>query len=210
MQCLWPTFQEQRVRCGELFDSLQTLAWVSRCTKWRPVYSGSQRSRRLVLRVLPFDVVAVGGRRVGRGLCFRRLFCRPKVAGAVMASILNVVVFGQGWDQRSASADLTDAAQNDFGASLIEFDGAVNLNRAAREPSDVADILQIGREDNDRKGASHLILAEVEEVNAFRANFNAQHSSGDTLGLADVVVGLVDRNAITRGEQWRLNHDHQQ
>lgn len=153
------------------------------------------------MRVLPFDIVAIrrGGVGLGFGLC--RLLGRTQPPGAKVAAVFNVVGFGEWRNHSGTAGDLADAAQNDFGAGIIEFDGAMNFDRVAGETAHITDILQIRREDHNCEGASYLILTEVEEVNAFRANFDVQHFPGDTLGLADVLVGLVNWDAVTSGEQ---------
>lgn len=153
------------------------------------------------MRILPFDIVAVRRGGVGLGFGLRRLLARTQTSRTKVAAVFNVVGFGEWRDHSGATGDLADAVQNDFGARVIELDRAVNFDRVASEAANVADVFQIGREDHNREGAGHLILTEIEEMNAFRANFDVQHFPGDAFGLADVLVGLVDRDAIARGEQ---------
>ena len=72
----------------------------------------------------------------------------------------------------------------------------MNFDGAAGQAANVADIFQAGREDDDRERAGHLIFAEVEEVNAFRADFHSEDFSRDAFGFADVLAGFVDGDAV--------------
>ena len=46
-----------------------------------------------------------------------------------------------------------------------------------------------------------MILAEVEEMDAFGASFYSEDFAGDTFGFADVLVGFVDGDAIGGAEE---------
>ncbi len=96
--------------------------------------------------------------------------------------------------------NLTDAVQDDFRAAVVEFDGSLDFYGAAFEAADVADIFQVRREDDDGKGASHLIFTEVNEVNAFDADAHAMHGPGYAFGFADMLAGLVDGDAVGGGK----------
>lgn len=123
------------------------------------------------------------------------------MAGAVVAAVLDIVSFGEWWNQGSASADLADAVQDDFGAAIVELDQSVNFNGAAGQAAHVADILQIVGEDHDGEGACHLIFAEIEEVNAGRVDFDAQDFAGHALGFAHVLASFADGDAVGSEDQ---------
>src|SRR5271165_7034894 len=162
----------------------------------------------LLLRLVAFYVVAVGCGGVGRGFGLRGFFGGAKVAGAVVAAVFDVVVLGQGGNHGCAPGDLADVVEDDFRAAVVEFDRAFNFDQAARQAADVADIFQITGEDHHRERARHVIFAEVEEMNAARANLDAEHFSRDAPGFADVLARFVDRDAIG-GEQWWSRQEQQ-
>ena len=56
-------------------------------------------------------------------------------------------------DQGGSPSDLADALQDDFGATVIELDGAADFDGPSDEAADVAHIFQVRREDHDREGA---------------------------------------------------------
>ena len=96
---------------------------------------------------------------------------------------------------------MADAAQDDFGAAVVEFYFSVNLDELPGEAADVADIFQVGREDDYAEGAGHLVLAEVDVVDAFASSFYAEDFSGDAFVFADVVGGFLDGDAVGAGEE---------
>ena len=122
-----------------------------------------------------------------------------EMSGAVVAAILDIVVLGHGWDHRRAARDLADAAENDLGAAVVEFDGTADFDDASGEAADVADILQVGGKDDHAEGAGHLVFAEIDVVDAFDSSFYAQDFSGDAFFFADVVGGFLDGDAVGAG-----------
>lgn len=129
------------------------------------------------------------------------------MAGAVVTAFFYIVVFRQGRDHGCAAGDLADAVEDHFGAAVVELDGSMNFDGASGEAADITDIFQAGREDYHREGTGHLVLTEVEEVDAFRTNLDSEDFSGDALGFADVLVGFVNGDAVggvegDRQEQW--------
>jgi hypothetical protein len=90
-----------------------------------------------------------------------------QVSGAVVAAVCDIVILGERRNYGSAAGDLADAVQDDFRAAAVQFDVSLNLDGAARQTADVASIFQSGSEDHHRERARHLILAEVEKVDAF-------------------------------------------
>ena len=141
-------------------------------------------------------VVAVGGRAVGRGLDLGGFLGGAKTSGTVVAGPFHIVFFGQWRDQHGPSRDLADALEDDFGAAVVEFDGAADFDGAAGESADVANIFQVGSEDYDREGASHVVFAEVEEVNASRADFHMQDFAGHALRFAHMLASLANGETI--------------
>ena len=121
--------------------------------------------------------------------------------GAVVAAVFDVVVFGQGWDHGGTAGDLADTVEYDFRAAVVEFDVSMNLNHAAFQPADVANIFQSGGEDYDRERASHLIFAEVEEVGSFCADLDPEDLSRDASGFSDVLICFVNGDAIGSGKE---------
>src|SRR5579871_2046623 len=131
-----------------------------------------------------FVAVSASGRRLL--LWSFQLLRRVNAAGAVVALLFHVVIFGQRGDERRSGGQLADAVEDDFCAPLVQLDRAVNFDGLAGETADIADVFQIGGEDDDREGAGHLVFAEVDEVNALRSDFHAYHFAGDAFGLADM------------------------
>jgi hypothetical protein len=120
-----------------------------------------------------------------------------------VAAVFDIVVFGQWRNHRSASGDLADAVEDDFGAAVVDLDGSVNFDGAALQAANVANIFQAGRKDHDCEGAGNLIFTEVKEMNSLRTYFYFEDFPGNALGLADVLSRLVNGNAIGRVESYR-------
>jgi len=118
-----------------------------------------------------------------------------------VALLFYVVVLGKRRDHSGAIGELADAAQDDFGAAVVEFYFSVNLDQLSGQAADVADIFQVGGEDDDAERASHLVLAEVDVVDAFASSFDAEDFSGDAFVFADVVGGFLDGDAVGAGEE---------
>lgn len=121
---------------------------------------------------------------------------RPKTSSAVVASVFHVIILGEGWDHGGAAVDLADAAQDDFGAALVSFYGSTDFDGASGETADIADIFQVMRKNYDRERTAHDIFTEVQEVNAFVSNVDADDLPGDAFRFADVLDGFVDGNAV--------------
>lgn len=113
-----------------------------------------------------------------------------------MAAVFHVIALGQRRDHGGSTFDLADTAQDDFGTAIIDLEGSADFDGSSREAADITDIFQIVGEDYDGEGASHLVFTEVEEVNSLRADFDPDDLSTDTFDLADVLAGLVDREAV--------------
>lgn len=118
-----------------------------------------------------------------------------------MALLFYVVVFGQRGDHGGAVGELADAAQDDFGTAVVELYFSVNLDQLSGEAADVAHIFQVGGEYDYAEGAGHLILAEIDVVNAFASSLDAEDFSGDAFFFADVVGGFLDGDAVGAGEE---------
>jgi len=155
----------------------------------------------LIGRFFTLNVVRGGG--VGLSFGLLLLFRGIEMAGAVVPSVLDIIVLGQGRDQGGAAGDLADAAEDDFGAAVIKFDRAVNFDGAAGESAHVPDIFQVVGKDDYGKRTGHLIFAEVEEVNAVLPGLYPQHLTGHAARFPDMLAGLRDRDAI--GGESRKN-----
>ena len=86
--------------------------------------------------------------------------------------------------------------EDDLGASVVEFDGAVDFDDAAFEAAHVAHVFQVAGEDYHGERAGELLGAEVDEVSATCSGFYVSNFSDDAFGLADVLRGLVDGQAV--------------
>jgi len=118
-----------------------------------------------------------------------------------VALLFCVVVFGQGRDHSGSVGELSDAAEDDFGAAVVELYSSVNLDQLSGEAADVADIFQVGGEDDYAERAGHLILAEIDVVDAFTSSLDAEDFSGDAFVFADVVGGFLNGDAVGAGEE---------
>lgn len=145
---------------------------------------------------MAFDVGAVGGGGVGSGFGLRRFLGWIQAAGAVVAAVFYVVVFGQARDHGGASVDLADAVEDDLGAAVVELNGAVDFNDAAFEAAYIADILQVRNEDDHRKRAGCMIFAEADEVDSFGAGFYVQDLTSDALRFADMLASFADGETV--------------
>lgn len=138
-----------------------------------PAEFSSQRLRRTAPslgRVSAFHVVAVGCRvrrsRFGHGW----LFGGTHSAWAVVAPLLDVVVFGERGNHRGAAGNLADAVENNLRSAIVHFYRAMNFNAAAFQAPLVTHVFEAMSKDDDRKGAGHLVFAKVEEVDALAAH----------------------------------------
>ena len=118
------------------------------------------------------------------------------MAGAEVAAVFDIVVLGEWRDEGGTACDLADAVEDDLSAAVVEFYRTMDFDGAACEAADVADIFQVVGEDDDREGTSHLIFAEVEKVDAPRADLYPKDFTGYALVLADVLAGFVNRNTV--------------
>ena len=151
-------------------------------------------------RLCALDIVSVGrrGRRWGFG--FGRFLGGAQASGAVVAPILDVVIFRERWDHGRAPGDLADVVENDLGAAFVEFDGSVDFNGAPGQATDVANIFQSGSEDHHRKRAGHLIFAEVEKMNSLIPNSYFQDLARNAFRFAYVMTRLFNGDAVGGGE----------
>jgi hypothetical protein len=69
-----------------------------------------------------------------------------------VTAVFGVVVFGERWDHGCAAGDLAHAVQDDFSVAVLEFDFCVNLDGAACQATNVADIFRSVRETTPVKG----------------------------------------------------------
>lgn len=122
-------------------------------------------------------------------------------AGAVVSLLLDVVILGQRRDQGSASGKLAHAFQHDFRAAVIHLHRAANFDDAPGEAAYVADIFQVGTENNYIERAAHLIFAEVDVVHSSGTGFHSQNSSHDAFVFADVFAGFADGEAVGGGQR---------
>ncbi len=72
----------------------------------------------------------------------------------------------------------------------------MDFDHLSGEAADVAYIFQVVREDHYGERASHLVFAEVDEVDASGSDFHAQDFSHHALGFADVLAGGLDGEAV--------------
>jgi hypothetical protein len=63
---------------------------------------------------------------------------RRALSGAVVALLLYILGFEEGRDHGGSTGEMADAAQDDFGAAVVEFYISVNLDELAAEAADVA------------------------------------------------------------------------
>src|SRR5580704_17272532 len=148
-------------------------------------------------------LVAISGSSRRLGFHFGRLLWRTQSAGAIVAWFFHIVVLRQRRDQGCAASQLADTVQDDFGAAVVKLHRAPDLDDPSCEPAHVTDVLQVGREDYDREGASGLILAEIHEVDALGADFHAHNLSRDAFIFADVPAGFAERETVRGGHHPR-------
>jgi hypothetical protein len=98
--------------------------------------------------------------------------------------------------------------QNDFGAVVIFLHFPANLHQFARKLPHITDVLQIVGEDHHGKTAETVVVAEIEIVRPFAPGFNPHYFPGNASGLPDVLVGLVEGNAASKGESGKCTHDN--
>lgn len=123
-----------------------------------------------------------------------------QASGAVVAPILDVVIFRERWDHGRAPGNLADVVEDDLRAAVVKFDGSVDFNGAPGQATDVADIFQSGLEDHHRKRAGQLILAEVQKMNSLIPNSNFQDLARNAFSFAHVLTRLVNGDAVGGGE----------
>src|ERR1051325_4272817 len=85
-----------------------------------------------------------------------------ELAGAESAFLLDVVVFGDGWDLCSFAFELTEFAQDHFRAAAPFGDLAENLDVMVFQLAHITDVLQCAGEDHDGEGALLVVLTEIQ------------------------------------------------
>jgi len=140
--------------------------------------------------------IAVGSGRIRRLLGRFQLLRGMDASRTVVALFFHVVVLRQGWDQGCAATDLADVVEDDFGATIVKFHRPADFDDAPGEAADIADVLQVVREDDDGERAGHLIFAEIHEVDSSCADFHAHDFARHTFGFADVLAGFADSKAV--------------
>jgi len=129
--------------------------------------------------------------------------------GTEVATILDIVILGQWRDHGCAAGDLANAVQDDLRASVVEFHGAVNLDRSTCQASDVSNVFQAGRKDHNCEGAGHLVFTKLEEVDSLGSNFDPEDLSGDATGFADMLIRFVNGDAIGGAEAGGDEQEYQ-
>src|SRR6266567_914462 len=167
----------------------------------------ARASRSFLRWLVAFNIIPVAGGGVHLGFCFARLLAGAEASGAEVAAVFNIVVFGQGRNHGSTTADLADTVQNDLRTTVVKFEGAVDFDGAAFEMAHIPNVLQSGREHHDREGASHLILTEVEEMYSLRSYFYFEDFARDAFRFANVLARFVNGNTIRGGQQRHEGED---
>lgn len=80
-----------------------------------------------------------------------------------------------------------------------------SLESARRRTSPTS--FRVVRKDDYCKRASHLILAEVEEVHALDADLDPDNHSAHALRFSHMLAGFVDRDAVGGGKEGRCEKD---
>jgi hypothetical protein len=160
-------------------------------------------------RLRALDIVSVGrgSRRFGFG--FGRFPGGAQSSGAVVAAILDIIIFWQGWDHGRATSNLADVVEDDLRPAVVKFDGSVDFNGTPGQPADVANIFQSGLEDHYCERAGQLIFAEVEKMNSFIPNSYFQDLARDASGFAYVMTDLLNGDAVGGGEEAMHGQDNQ-
>ncbi len=113
-----------------------------------------------------------------------------------MASILDVVVPGQGRDHGGAAINLTDAAEDDFRVAIVGLHGSADGDGPAFQMAHVANIFEVVGENNYGERASDLVFAEIQEMDTPGTHVHPQDCSGDTFRFAYVLPGIVNGDAV--------------
>jgi hypothetical protein len=116
-----------------------------------------------------------------------------------VAAVFDVIILGQGRDHCRSALDLADPPQDDLRPPVVTFEGSTDFNCASSEAADIAYNFQIWSENDHREWARHLVFAEIQEVNPFGTNSHAKDLARYASGLANVLRGLTDQNAVGSG-----------
>jgi len=119
--------------------------------------------------------------------------------GAVPALAFHVVLFGHRGDVRGIAAELARPAQDDLSTSVVALHFTFNFNLSALQSANVAHLLQIAREDNERERALAEILAEIKEVHTTIPKLGVEDFSAHTPGGADVLLCVGKGHALGDG-----------
>ena len=159
--------------------------------------SGREPSRSVYLvRFVAFHISPVRRRWVRLGLVFCGLSRGVQPSCAIVATIFYVIVFRQRRNHSGSTLNLADAAQDDFGAALVGFYGSADFDGASRETADITDVFQVMGENYHHEGAGHGVFTEIQEVNTFVSDVDADNLPSDAFRFADVPCGFVDGNAV--------------
>jgi hypothetical protein len=125
---------------------------------------------------------------------------------AIVSLVLYIVVLGQWWNLDRVSAQLSGMFQDDFRSSIVQLDGSVDFDDFSYQLTNIADTPETVCENDHSERAEFVVLTELQKVNSVIALFDAEHSSGNTTDLADVVAGVDKWQAISprkAGEAYR-------
>ena len=82
--------------------------------------------------------------------------------------------------------------------------------RNGNQAADVAYIFQVMGKDHDRKGTGHGVLAEIQEVDSFLADFHSNYFPSDASRFAYVLCGFVNGDAVGGlGCAWRQQEEQE-
>jgi len=123
-----------------------------------------------------------------------------KTSGTVVALALHIIILGQRRDEGRAANHLAGMVENDLGVAIIELDRTADLDGAAGEAADIADIFEVGSKDDNGERTGGVVLAKVQKVNTAGADFDAQHFAGDAFDFTDMFGGVLNGEAAGGGK----------
>ncbi len=113
-----------------------------------------------------------------------------------MAAAFDVVIFGDGRQHGRVLAELLRVAQDNLCPIVVLFDSSFDRNDVALELADITEVIDVRREHDHSERTSPVVRAKIQERNTIAAVFDAYDVTGDTMGLAYVLVSVDDAEAI--------------
>jgi hypothetical protein len=105
-----------------------------------------------------------------------------------VTAVFDIVVLGSGGIMVAPSLNCVPRLKPDYGATVVQFDGPVDFDNCPSRRCTSPTSFKSEAKTTMVKGASSLIVAEVNEVDSLCADADVDHFSAHPLDFADVMT----------------------